>query len=186
MLFLAFDTETTGLPYEKYELLHVDQPRVVQLGCVLFDEKGDEKEILDTLIYPDGWEVDYDSELVHGWTTEDCKFMGQPAKEVLNEFNRLSLVSKTLIAHHIEFDMKMMSIEEAFSGVSLTLPSQKYCTMKRTTDLVKIPYKPGKYKFPTLTEASQSILGKTPCEDGLHDALFDARVAKELFLAIGI
>ncbi len=184
MLGLAFDTETTGLPFTHLPLDHPEQPRVVQLGCILFDETGDEKEVLDTLFYPDGWEIDEDEDNVHGWTMDDCLFLGQPAADVISAFNQMASRAEVIVAHHIEFDMRMLSIEAAHANSPLVLPSNKFCTMKKSAPAVGIPYKGGGFKFPSLEEAIWGVLGKTVEDEDLHEAMFDARLAKELFLEL--
>jgi DNA polymerase-3 subunit epsilon len=185
MIGLAFDTETTGIPYKEIPLNHPDQPRMVQIGCILFDENGHEIEVLDSLIYPDGWSVDYDSEMVHGWTTEDCAFLGQPAIDVLNHFSSISKKADFIIAHNIDFDITILEIESAHHNFDLTIPdSKKFCTMKNSASIVGIPFSTGGYKFPSLPEAYKAVLGKDLSEEDLHEALSDARMAKDLYIAM--
>lgn len=183
-MFISFDSETLGLPYPDLPLTHWKQPRIVQLSAILFDETGHEEEVLDTLIYPDGWTVDYDSEQVHGWTTEDCQLVGIPMAEALDAFDAMVEKAEIIAAHHIDFDMKMLEIECALIGRSFKRWENQFCTMKAAAPIVGIPYGRGRFKYPSLEEAVNGVLGKEVDEDVLHDAQNDARFCKDIFLEL--
>jgi DNA polymerase III epsilon subunit-like protein len=157
---------------------------MVQLAAHLFDEQGNILEEIDTLIKPDGWVVDYDSEMVHGWTTEDCEFMGIPAREALDAFYNMVVKADILTAHHVQFDLAVLEIEKAFLGdyKSPILPPC-YCTMKHSAPVVGIRYGSG-YKYPTLGEAVQGVLGEEVDESLLHAAGNDSKYCKDIFLGL--
>lgn len=187
LTFLAFDTETTGLPWLDRPLTDPSQPRVVQMGAILFDESGREVEVLNTLITPDGWSIDEDDEPVHPWTTEDCEFMGIPIGEALDALRLMAARADHFVIHHADFDLKMLEIEVAFSGVAANYSAwpSALCTMQLATPVCRLPFKPGKFKYPSLQEASLLLLGReVDEEDGLHDAFFDARLGKDVFLEL--
>ncbi len=71
-MFLIFDTETTGLPKrDNAPISEVDNwPRVVQIAWQMHDETGDLLEHHNVLIKPDGFEIPYSAEKVHGISTE--------------------------------------------------------------------------------------------------------------------
>ena len=182
--FLAIDTETTGLPWPDRALDHPSQPRVIQVGAILFDETGRELEVLNTLIRPDGWIIDEDDAPIHPWTTEDCEFMGLPMVEALDHLQRLSQAADHEVMHHAEFDLKMLEIEAAIHGYpQIDSRPPAICTMKAATPVCRLPFVPGKFKYPSLDEAALLLLGREVDEDdGLHDAFFDARLCKDIFL----
>jgi DNA polymerase III subunit epsilon len=182
--FVVIDTETTGLILPNVPLLHEDQPRMVQLGAISFDETGRELASLNTLITPEGWEIDEDDAPVHPWTTEDCEFMGMPAAEALGSLRDMAASCDYLVAHHAAFDLGILEIEEGHHGFSVrdALPSA-LCTMRLAMPVCRLPFYPGKFKYPSLDEAALLLLGRTVDEDdGLHDAFFDARLTKDIFL----
>jgi DNA polymerase III epsilon subunit-like protein len=157
---------------------------MVQLAAHLFDESGDILEEIDTLIKPDGWVVDYDSEMVHGWTTEDCEFMGIPARDALDAFYSMVTKADILTAHHVQFDLSILEIEKAFLGGyrSPILPPC-YCTMKHSAPVVGIPYGSG-YKYPTLAESVKGVLDREVDESLLHAAGHDSKYCKDVFLGL--
>ncbi len=67
-MFLIFDTETTGLPKrDNVPISEVDNwPRVVQIAWQLHDENGNLTEHHNLLIQPDGFEIPYSAEKIHG------------------------------------------------------------------------------------------------------------------------
>jgi DNA polymerase III subunit epsilon len=185
--FLAFDTETTGLPWLDRPVSDPSQPRVVQIGAILFDEEGREHEALNTLIAPDGWNIDEDDEPVHPWTTEDCAFMGIPISDAVYTLALMAERADHFVIHHADFDLKMLEIETALIGEAIDPPQwpPALCTMKLATPVCRLPFKPGKFKYPSLQEAALLILGRNVDEDdGLHDAFVDARLCKDIFLEL--
>ena len=92
-MYLIFDTETTGLPTKGYyePISDVDNwPRVVQLAWQLHDDDGALIEHKDFLIKPDGFDIPYGAEKIHGISTELAAKNGIPLAEGLSLF--LSLI----------------------------------------------------------------------------------------------
>ena len=79
-MFLIFDTETTGLPLRNnVPISEVDNwPRVVQIAWQLHDENGNMAEHHNLLIQPDGFEIPYSAEKIHGISTEKARSMVYP------------------------------------------------------------------------------------------------------------
>ncbi len=71
-MYLIFDTETTGLPKNwNAPITDVDNwPRCVQIAWQLHDEMGELLEHHDFLIQPDGYNIPYDAEQIHGISTQ--------------------------------------------------------------------------------------------------------------------
>ncbi|MDC1384340.1 3'-5' exonuclease, partial [Crocinitomicaceae bacterium] len=88
-MYIIFDTETTGLPRQwKAPISDTDNwPRVVQIAWQLHDDMGTLVESKDYLIAPDGYNIPYDSEQIHGISTALALDQGVPLKDVLFEFN---------------------------------------------------------------------------------------------------
>ena len=88
-MYLIFDTETTGLP-RRWDAPLTDSdnwPRAVQIAWQLHDEWGELIEHQDFLIKPDGFDVPYDAEKVHGISTQLAEAQGLPIAEVFKAFN---------------------------------------------------------------------------------------------------
>ena len=88
-MYLIFDTETTGLPKNwNAPISNVDNwPRCVQLAWQLHDEMGHLIEYQDFLIQPEGFNIPYDAEQIHGISTGLAQEKGRPLKEVLELMN---------------------------------------------------------------------------------------------------
>ena len=70
-MFLIFDTETTGLP-KKWNAPISDSenwPRCVQLAWQLHDNNGKLISHQSSIIKPDGFDIPFESEKVHGIST---------------------------------------------------------------------------------------------------------------------
>ena len=147
------------------------------------DEHGREIRTLNTLITPDGWQVDYDSEQVHGWTTEDCEFLGVPAAEALTEFANMVREADIVAAHHAEFDRTILKIEQAHHGLGFPASSNWKCTMELTAPLVGIPFGNG-YKWPSLVEAVNALTPDEIDDDDLHDGFQDARYCMKIMIEL--
>ena len=90
-MYLIFDTETTGLP-RNFNAPITDTanwPRIVQIAWQLHDEFGNLIDHKDFLVRPDGYNVPYDAEKVHGISTELATLCGDSMEDVLFLFSRL-------------------------------------------------------------------------------------------------
>ena len=70
--YTVFDTETTGLP-KRWDAPASDTdnwPRCVQIAWQLHDEMGGLIEQFDTLVKPEGFNIPYDAEQIHGISTD--------------------------------------------------------------------------------------------------------------------
>lgn len=197
VLYLAYDTETTGLP-EDYNADPFDTanwPRVYQLGAILFDEMGFEHGRVNSYIKPNGWKipvvddflrslgtVDFHEE--QGITTEMLMDVGRPMYEVMAEFVELANRCDAKVCHNASFDYPIITCEmfrvKHFPG-SWDLKPQ-YCTKLLSEDICKIPGYKGKYKWPTLQEAYTFFYGEE--FQGAHDAMADVQATVDIFLEI--
>src|SRR5690606_24040994 len=88
-MYIIFDTETTGLP-KRWDAPITDTdnwPRCIQIAWQLHDAMVNVIEHQDYLIKPDGFNIPYDSEKIHGISTELAEQQGVPLQEVLVKFN---------------------------------------------------------------------------------------------------
>ena len=87
-MYLIFDTETTGLPKSwNAPITNTDNwPRCVQIAWQLHDKMGSVVAHNDFLIKPDGYNIPYDAERIHGISTELAEEQGIALAEGLKLF----------------------------------------------------------------------------------------------------
>jgi DNA polymerase III subunit alpha len=184
-MFLIFDTETTGLPRNyNAPLSDFDNwPRVVQIAWQLHDDKGNLLTHDSIIVRPDGFTIPFNSEAVHGISTQRALEEGKDLKTVLEEFVTVVKQCQYLCGHNIEFDINIigseflrMGMADAFAGLSVL---DTKCD--QTTEFCAIPGgKGGKFKWPTLTELYTKLFSEAFAE--AHNAAFDvAATAKAFF-----
>ncbi|MFY7944523.1 MAG: PHP domain-containing protein, partial [Crocinitomicaceae bacterium] len=185
-MFLIFDTETTGLP-RNYNAPISDTdnwPRVVQIAWQLHDELGNVLEHKDFLIRPNGFNIPYESEKVHGISTELANLGGEELEDVLFLFKKALKKASFIVGHNVSFDNNVLGCEFFRLGEDspLTLPVLDTCT-EDTAELLKLPGgRGGKFKLPTLTEL-HSYLFQTPFEEA-HNATADVEATTRCFLEL--
>ena len=104
-MYIIFDTETTGLPRNwNAPITDTDNwPRVVQIAWQLHDDMGRLIEHKDYLIRPDGFDIPYDAERIHGISTELAEKYGESLATVLAEFNIALSKAKFVVGQNIGF-----------------------------------------------------------------------------------
>ena len=114
-MYLIFDTETTGLPQNwQAPLTDFDNwPRMVQLAWQMHDEKGALIEVKNFIIKPEGYDIPYNSEKIHGITTERAQTQGIDLKTVLQEFSNDVKNSEFVVGHNVEFDNNIMILKNS-------------------------------------------------------------------------
>ncbi|WP_461487167.1 DNA polymerase III subunit alpha, partial [Pedobacter sp.] len=186
-MYLIFDTETTGLPRNfNAPITDTDNwPRCVQIAWQLHDELGNLVEHQDYLVKPEGFNIPYDAERIHGISTDLAAEQGISLVEVLEKFKEVLAKAKFVVGQNIGFDIKIMGCELHRFGVENNLanmPVLDTCT-EITADLLKIPGgRGGKFKLPTLTELHQYLFG-TPFGEA-HNATADVEATSRCFLEL--
>ena len=156
-MFLIFDTETTGLPKKWNAPLSDSQnwPRCIQLAWQLHDSKGKLINNNSCLIKPDGFDIPFESQKVHGISTDLAKNIGLNLDQVIKSFLEDLKRTKYLVGHNVKFDINIIGAELYRLGISSNLSELKVldtCT-ESTANLCKIKGgKSGKFKYPTLVE----------------------------------
>ena len=186
-MYLIFDTETTGLP-KNWNAPITDSdnwPRCIQIAWQLHDEMGNLVEAQDYLVKPDGFNIPYDAEKIHGISTELAAQDGVPLAEVLAKFNIAMAKTKFIVGQNVGFDLNIMGAEFHRLGVENVLqelPVLDTCT-EDTALLCQIPGgRGGKFKLPTLTELHQHLFGEPFGE--AHNATADVEATTRCFLEL--
>ena len=109
-MFLIFDTETTGLPkrWNSPVTDHENWPRCVQIAWQLHDEMGNCLEHQDFLIKPEGFNIPYDAERIHGISTQLASKKGLLLVDVLAKFNDVLAKSKFVVGQNVGFDINIL------------------------------------------------------------------------------
>ena len=181
-MYLFFDTETNGLPKNwKAPVTNLKNwPRLVQIGWIFCDEKGNRNSVGDFIVKPNGFTIPKKAEKVHGISTEKAVLEGVSLEEVLYKFNYLIKQSTYLIAHNISFDEKIVGAELLRTGLESDFNNKKkLCTMLSSTNYCKIDGYYG-YKWPKLSELHIKLFGKD--FEGAHNAFADIDATEKCFL----
>ena len=112
-MYLIFDTETTGLPKSwNAPMTDTDNwPRCIQIAWQLHDEMGNVLEHNDFLVKPDGFNIPFDAERIHGISTDLAVEKGIPLEEGLQIFNEALQKTKFIVGQNLEFDINIMGCE---------------------------------------------------------------------------
>ncbi|MGA9324529.1 MAG: 3'-5' exonuclease, partial [Salegentibacter sp.] len=186
-MYLIFDTETTGLP-KRWNAPLTDSdnwPRCIQIAWQLHDEMGNLLENQDYLVKPEGFNIPYDAEKVHGISTELAAEEGIPLREVLEKFQAALTRSKFVVGQNVGFDLNIMGAEfhrEEMENILQDLPVLDTCT-EVTAELCRIPGgRGGKFKLPTLTELHEFLFHEAFGE--AHNATADVEATTRCFLEL--
>ena len=186
-MYLIFDTETTGLP-KRWDapITDVDNwPRCIQIAWQLHDEMGNCVEHQDYLVKPEGFNIPYDAEKIHGISTELAQEQGIPLDEVLEKFNDALSKTKFVVGQNVKFDLNIMGAEFVRGHLAnqlQELPVLDTCT-EHTASLCQLPGgRYGKFKLPTLTELHQFLFNKPFSE--AHNATADVEATTRCFFEL--
>ena len=186
-MYLIFDTETTGLP-KKWAAPISDTdnwPRCIQIAWQLHDEMGNLVEHHDYLVQPDGFNIPYDAERIHGISTELAQEQGIQLSAMLEKFNIALSKAKYIVGQNVGFDINIIGCEfyrEGMDSPMSQMPILDTCT-EVTAALLKLPGgRGGKFKLPTLTELHQYLFNEPFAE--AHNATADVEATTRCFFEL--
>lgn len=189
MTQLFFDVETTGLPQKNAkpgDIEKFDGCRVVSIAWVLRDR--------DTVFSQRYCVVDTGSASgdtvgashIHGITTDIMRKYSRPVEFIMRDFMDDVRRSDTVVAHNIDFDQKVVMSELFRMGCLKDAKELQFhdthCTMKTTTELVRIKNNYGSFKWPKLVELYSFLFGH-PFENA-HNALADVEATVKCYYEI--
>ncbi|HMG90677.1 MAG TPA: DNA polymerase III subunit alpha [Chryseolinea sp.] len=186
-MYLIFDTETTGLPHNKTApITDVDNwPRLVQIAWQLHDAKGKLLSQQSFIVKPDGFDIPFKAEQVHGISTKRAIEEGHELKKVLAAFSNDLSQTLLLVGHNIEFDINIIGAEfirQALDTDHLLkvtkldtgLSSTEYCALQGGIG--------GKLKMPTLAELYKKLFDHAFVD--AHDAAYDVAATARSFFGL--
>jgi DNA polymerase-3 subunit alpha len=142
-------------------------------------------ESQDYLVRPDGFDIPYDAEQIHGISTALAAKNGIAIGEVLGRFREALEKATFVVGQNVGFDLNIMGAE--FYRLSETNPMEGIpvldtCT-EATATLCQIPGgRGGKFKLPTLTELHE-FLFREPFQEA-HNATADVEATARCFLEL--
>lgn len=176
-MLAAFDTETTGVPLAGRPLGHASQPRVVEIGCVLYRPDGSVVDTFRSLLRPDGFTIPMEMRDLHGISQSRAKREGVPAAEAFGLLGSFLARAGRIAIHYVPFDATMVAIEMAHGAPDPFGPGRAFaCTSAGAGRAA------GGCGHLSLEEACATILGRPPREP--HRALPDALDAMDLAVAL--
>ena len=186
-MYLIFDTETTGLP-KRWDapISDLDNwPRCIQIAWQLHDNLGNCIEHQDYLVQPEGFNIPYDAEKIHGISTELAQEQGVPLVDVLEKFNAALNKTKFVVGQNVGFDLNIMGAEFIRADIAnklQELPVLDTCT-EHTAELCQLPGgRYGKFKLPTLTELHEFLFNVPFAE--AHNATADVEATTRCFFEL--
>ena len=186
-MYLIFDTETTGLPANwDAPLSDSDNwPRCVQIAWQLHASDGRMISHDDFIVIPDGFDIPFESEKVHGISTNLATRDGVAIQQVVESFIKVVDKAEFLVGHNLKFDLNIMGAELLRLGKENILTTKSIldtCT-EDTAAMCQLPGgRGGKFKLPTLNELYVFLFNDT--FDEAHNATADVEATTRAFLEL--
>lgn len=167
-MIIVFDTETTGLtlhpraPVEK-------QPRMIEFGAVLLDERGETVEEASMLCNP---QIPITEEITKITGLTDADVRDAPIFAALvPQLRRLFSEARCVMAHNLPFDRAIIRGELMRAFVlDFPWPAQEICTVQLYADQWG--------RNPRLVELYAAVMGRPLAQT--HRALDDVRAMIEI------
>ena len=198
MRVLVFDTETSGLPAMRGLVPNMGNldyfPRIMQFSFVVYNARtGNIIRCADNIVkIPEHVKINLKSIELHGITREMSLERGIDAMTAIQEFMEYAKSCSYIVAHNLEFDWNMILVEMMRMSKSnaiedfYKLKNKKFCTMQESVDLCNIQKicnrtKESYTKYPTLSELYETLFGKSPNQEKLHNSLYDVLICLKCF-----
>jgi len=176
--YVVFDCETTGLPSGR------SNPHLVQLAWSVIGIDGTPIAERNYIVKPNGYSIPEASTSVHGITDQQARKDGVPLSHVIESFLLAADAEGVrLVAHNIDFDTRVIGAEIEHVGFkSRFIDRPRYCTMRNTVDLCRIPRRGGGYKWPSLQELHLHLFRQH--FQGGHNAMQDVQATARCFIEL--
>lgn len=174
MKILVFDFETTGLipriPFLLNPEVLKEMPHAVQFAFSMMDTETVNFNFYLKVPVP------IENSSIHG-VTKEISDAGVDFSEAFGVFLNLYNQCDKLVAHNIDFDVRMLRIECARRNIPIKFDDSKhYCTMLEGSKVW------GRKKWPKLAELYHHFYGAIP--DGMHNASVDVKACMQCYVAL--
>ena len=181
MKLLIFDTECSGLIPKTSGNDLKNLPHIVQLSWIMYNTKT-KSYVENDFILKIPILVPEDSTKIHG-ITNDISDNGYDFSEIVDMFLNDIKKCDMLVAHNIQYDLNMLEIElsriNRWGDIDLLFSKDIFDTMKQSVNVLKLPGKYGKYKFPRLSEVYIHFFGEM--FENAHNAMGDIRATLKVY-----
>ncbi|MCQ8781663.1 3'-5' exonuclease [Mangrovibrevibacter kandeliae] len=176
MATLIFDVETTGLVKFDRPPSDQSQPRLVQIGAVLFDSKRAEAGSMCFLVRPDGYVSQDGARKVHEISARRAELYGIRIRAALSVFMDMVRSASDLVAFNLEFDECIIDIE--LNRIRAQPPEWKRAGLRRSCAMIEAGQVANGGKSMKLPAAHLALTGAAyvPTHNGLDDARAAARI----------
>jgi DNA polymerase-3 subunit alpha len=186
-MYIVFDTETTGLPIDSKAPLEnlANWPRVVQIAWQLHDLDGTLIRHKDYLIRPEGFQIPYEAEKIHGISTDLALAEGEDITIVLQDFVADLERSVVMVGHNLTFDIQAISVEFLRLGMGYDALEKEIidtCTQKIANICQLQGGRNKQFKLPTLGELYLYLFGDSFSE--AHNATADVEATARCFFEL--
>ena len=176
MSYIAWDTETTGLPMARTRATpdNIDNfkhCRMLSLALVKYTSSGREVSSYHGIVYPADFEVKATE--IHGITPEHAMAVGKPFRQIYDTFIETTRGIDILVAHNSQFDEDVLFSECYRHGLSVE-PFKRMrfvCTLDMTKTVFLRNMKLGVLYKEVFNEELE----------GAHDALNDSRACGRVY-----
>ena len=186
MRILFFDTETNGLPLNRYAPPHMVTawPHVLQLAWELWDIGAGVCETRGNVLITPRHDMKWSEEAakIHGISPKMLRELGVPIDVALRWFVADMARADYAVAHNLAFDRAVIHAESHRLGIDPTAwwpTTGEWCSMLGMKDWCAIPSSRGTtndpYKWPRLAEVWARLWPDRAAPTDLHDAAGDVR-----------
>lgn len=176
---ISFDVETTSLPNWKLPSDDESQPHIVQVGAIKFNsETGEQVDLIDVVVKPDGWVIPDEVIAIHGITNEYALERGIQEKDAVSMLLEF-IGDDDCFAFNKNFDKRIIRIgtKRFLSEDAQNKWKEKenfFCSMQMANKAIG-----GKN---TLEKAYTHFVGES-FQDA-HDAVVDSRASAMVYFSI--
>lgn len=178
---LFVDTETSGMPDFKAPPSDLRQPWIVQIAAVLSDSERIYQSV-NLVVKANGRIIEPGAQAVHGYSQQMTDLFGVDEKTVSSVLCALFASADLAVCHNVNFDCLVMQSlfhrQNSRYGLTLLDAIPSVCTMKASTNLLKIPGRFG-YKWPSLKELHEYLFQEG--FEGAHDAMADITATRRCY-----
>jgi len=187
MKVLVFDTETTGLPCEKFASIYDSKcwPHIIQLSYILFETDDDQIITIenDYINLEENIVISEGSIKVHGINREKLNHLPTLSiQDALYKFINFVKQCDMMVGHNVSFDKRMVLVECIRNKIHGNLKNT-YCTMKEGKSICNIQTKDHQgeiyVKSPKLIELYKHLFNNNP--KNTHDAIIDVLLCLRCF-----